>query len=142
MKSVVDAYIGLWLIMVFLLLCIAFTSINLNVIQARKMYNDIKAQVQAANGDFVDKTTNVFEYDSTDATHVSNQSHPEDIRTVGHDGYQYKYRSTRQALSASDIIQADNETWIYNDIYKIEFRYRYGVPLFGLQEYPIVGYTY
>ena len=36
--------------MLFLVLCIAFTSINLNVVQARKMYNDIKSQVQASNG--------------------------------------------------------------------------------------------
>lgn len=134
MKSVVDAYIGLWLIMVFLVLCIAFTSINLNVIQARKMYNDIKAQVQAANGAFVGESG--YEYDSTTAPQAN------DVRTLAANGYQYKYRVTRQQLSASDIKQADNETWIYNDIYKIDFKYRYGVPLFGVQEYPIVGYTY
>jgi hypothetical protein len=118
--------------MVLMMLCIAFTSINLNVVQARKMYSDIKAQIQASNGYYVDDATGLS-FDSTLAT-------GDDKRTLAGNGYQYKYTVIRQQLSSAK--QDDNETWIYNDIYKISFRYTYTVPLFGKQTYPIVGYTY
>ena len=132
MKAVVDSYIGIWLLMLFLMLCIGFTSINLNVIQARKMYNDIKAQVQASNGTFVDAGTNMFSYDSRTAG--------ADSRTLANDHYEYSYTVTRKPMRSTKY--DNNETWIYNDIYLIDFEYTYLVPLFGRQVYPMVGYTY
>ena len=45
-------------------------------------------------------------------------------------------------MTADSNILAQNETWIYNDIYKISLVYTYSVPLFGTQVYPIEGYTY
>ncbi len=146
MKSIVDAYIGLWIIMVFLMICVGFTSINLNIGQCRKMYNDIKAQVQAANGSMIDTTTNVYIVDSTNSLDPSTTGvvllPDESVRTIKKNWYAYRYKITRKQLSSSNLKQADNETWIYNDIYRIEFYYWYGVPLFGTQEYKIVGYTY
>ena len=131
MKSIIDSYIGLWLIMLFLVLGISFTSINMNVVQARKIYSDVKAVVQASNGATVDTTSNRLSYNSVDSG-----------ITIRDNGYSYSYTVTRKPLSASEGLQADNETWIYNDIYQIDFVYQYNIPLFGRQIYPISGYTY
>ena len=148
MKSIIDSYIGLWVIMLFVTLCIAFTSINMNVVQARKMYNDIKSQVQASNGEILkyNPATGAPKTSSDDpstTTVWSKGTFPVGDarrRTIEDNGYQYKYRISRVEMHSDQY--ADNETWIYNDLYKIEFVYYYGVPLFGLQVYPITGYTY
>ena len=148
MKSIVDSYIGLWLIMLFLMLGIAFTTINLNVVQARKMYNDIKSQIQASNG--IDVPSNgTYSYDSNTGETIYNQNgtdtkttDSDGKRTLSKDGYTYTYTVERKKLTADSNILADNETWIYNDIYKISLNYEYTVPLFGKQTYPITGYTY
>ena len=50
MKQVVEAYVGLWVIMFMLLLAMAFTSINLHVAQARRIMDSIKVEIQASNG--------------------------------------------------------------------------------------------
>lgn len=131
MKSIIDSYIGLWLIMLFLVLGIAFTSVNMNVVQARKIYSDVKAVVQASNGATVPQDA-ALEYKSWEDGTVS----------LSRNGYSYAYKITRKPLSADEGLQADNETWIYNDIYRIDFVYEYNVPLFGRQVYPISGYTY
>ena len=126
--------------MVFLMLCIAFTGINLNIAQARKMYNDIRSQVQASNGAFVDTDSNVYQFDANVAVQADGTPTGDSMRTISANGYTYRVRIVRQNLSST--VQDNNETWIYNDIYKIQFEYYYGIPLFGTQCYPIEGYTY
>lgn len=157
MKSVVDSYVGLWLIMVFLMLCIAFTSINLNVVQARRMYNDIKSSVQASNGAYVSDDGYFFQSNSNFPTNPSSiftaaglsgtptkvSATADQEKTLAKDSYDYYYIIQRQDMTAVTGEKADlNETWIYNDLYKITFVYRYNIPLFGKQVYPIVGFTY
>lgn len=132
MKSIIDSYIGLWLIMMLMILGMAFTSINMNVIQARRIYNNVKTVVQASNGaDITDEGTS-YKSDNGDGTGIN----------MANNGYDYYYTISRKPLSAAEGLQANNETWIYNDIYQIDFTYEYYVPLFGKQIYPISGYTY
>lgn len=128
MKSVIESYIGIWLIMLFLMLCIAFTSINMNIGQARTIYNSIRAEVQASNGYIVPTDTNVKSYSSLDG----------DVATLQKDGYKFTYTVTRLSLD-SGIDRADDETFEYNDIFQIDLKYEYSVPIFGKQVYPISG---
>lgn len=126
MRQVVESYLVLWLVLLLLFLGIGFTSINIHTSQARRVYNDIKAEVQASNGTIVPES----------GLYNGTQSAAE---TVGHD-YIITYMIERQSLI--DSAQADSdETFIYNDIYKITLVYTYAVPLLGKQQYAIVGFT-
>ena len=64
MKNIVEAYIGVWVLTILLYLCLAFTSINMNVSQARDIANDIKTQIKASNGSIL--TENTYTYKSKD----------------------------------------------------------------------------
>lgn len=126
MRSVLESYIGIWLIMLFLMLCIGFTSINMNIGQARTIYNSIRAEVQASNG-YVVPASNVKEYNSVS-----------DGITIKDKGYSFTYTVKRLSLD-DGINRADDETFEYNDIYRIDLKYSYSVPIFGRQVYPISG---
>ncbi len=143
MKAVIDSYIGLWLVLLFLMMCIAFTSINLNIVQARKMFNDIKAQVQASNGSFIG-ASNVYSYSSTSSGgSTTNHASGANVRELKKNGYQFAYKVERKQMTNTAGVKANNETWIYNDLYLITFEYQYAIPLFRIvQTYPIKGYTY
>ena len=67
MRQVVEAYVGLWIILTLFWVAIAFTSINLNVSQARKIVSDIKAEVQASNGSVVDDSNELKFESATDS---------------------------------------------------------------------------
>lgn len=127
MKQVVEAYVGLWIIVFMLMLALAFTSINMHVSQARKLANDIKVEVQASNGTLIPDGENQSKTWESDAK-------------LENEGYQFDYTITRQVLNSSG--SDPGETYIYNDIYKIQLNYEYIVPLFGRQIYPIVMFAY
>lgn len=63
-------------------------------------------------------------------------------KTLEDDGYTFEYRISTEALLNQDFKGSSKETYIYNNIYKIEFYYYYNVPLFGTQCYPIVTFAY
>ena len=133
MRNVVEVYVGIWILMVLFLLGVAFTSVNMNITQARKIYNDIRAEVQASNGYFVPDDSNRFYYSSWD---VGN-----DTATLERDGYQFEYSVIRLSNDVASERSAD-DTFIYNNLYKISLRYVYVVPLFGRQVYPLTGYAF
>lgn len=131
MKNVVEMYIGIWVIMILLYLCLAFTSINMNVVQARNLLNTVKTEVSASNGGILkDKLTYTVKSKDNGVTLKNN-------------GYSFEYKITKQSLytdSNGNSIYDDatkDSTFIYNNVYKIELKYRYSVPLFGIQVYPI-----
>lgn len=134
MKQVIETYAAVWVIMLLFMLALAFTTINMNVIQARKIYNDIVAETQASNGLNVDGTGRLY-YSSTAP------SDPNMLCTLANDGFQYEYSVIRQSL-VDENKTADNETYIYNSLYKVSLKYEYFVPLFGKQVYPITGFAY
>lgn len=127
MKQVIEAYVGLWIVVFMLMIAISFTSINLHVSQARRIMNSIKSEVQASNGSVVTDESGILEGTS--------------IQTLKNDGYTFKYTITRQTV-VNDAISSEEETYIYNDIYKISLLYEYVVPLFGKQVYPIEMFAY
>lgn len=127
MKQVVEVYVGIWVIVFMFLFAMAFTSINLNVSQARKIMSDIKAEVQASNGTVIPADQNILIGQSAN--------------TLQNSGYFFEYQITRQNI-ASNAASLDSETYIYNDIYKIRLEYEYWVPLFGRQLYPIESFAY
>ena len=129
MRQVIESYALILTLVLLSMLAIAFTSINLNVVQARRIYNDVRAEVQASNGAIVPVTgkyTSKPDYLSTEFT----QSHH----------YGFTYTITREQITDHGIANED-ETFIYNSIYKINFIYVYSVPIFGAQYYPISGYV-
>lgn len=132
MKQVIESYSAIFIILILFLLGTAFTTINMNITQARKIYNDIKSEVQASNGAIVDDTDR-FYYNSTDASNAF-------VYTLTSNGYQYEYSVVRQSLVGNNA-QANDETYIYNDLYKISLKYEYYVPLFGRQVYPMTGFA-
>lgn len=129
MKQVIEAYVGLWIVMFMLMIAIAFTSINLHVSQARRIANSIKSEVQASNGAVVDSEGIDGKLEGTSK------------QVLATNGYQFKYTITRQTVVDNSIVDA-GETYIYNDIYKISLVYEYLVPLFGKQIYPIEMFAY
>ncbi len=129
MRIIIESYAGIWVMLLLFIIAMAFTTININVGQARKIYNDIRAEVQASNGSVVDDTGRFYYNSATDNVKSSTS------------GYQFEYSIIRQGL-VDDNIQAGDETYIYNNVYKISMRYEYYVPLFGKQVYPMTGYAY
>ena len=127
MRQVVEAYAGLWIILTLFWVAIAFTSINLNVSQARKIVSDIKAEVQASNGSVVDDSNELKFESATD----SMKDH----------GYEFECIITRLKTTA-DAKDMIGNTFIYNDIYKIDFTYTYFVPFFGQQVYPLHTFAF
>ena len=129
-------YVGIWVIMILLYLCLAFTSINMNVVQARNLLSNIKSEVSASNGAILG---NNIEY--------TFKSKDKGI-TIKDNGYSFEYKITKQSLyngvdgqPVYDDATKDS-TFIYNNMYKIELKYRYTVPLFGIQVYPISTLAY
>lgn len=132
MKQVVENYAGVWVICILFVFAMAFTMINLHVVQARKIFNDIKSEVQASNGAIVD---------SSDRYYYTSHPDTDPDYTLAKDGFQYEYSVIRQSVTDMNIQNAD-ETYIYNDLYKISLKYEYNVPLFGRQIYPMTGFAY
>lgn len=124
MRSVVDAYVGVWIICIVMLLAMGFTMINLHVSNARHIMSDLKAEVQASNGAMVPTNTGIY-------TQPKQEGY----------GYHYTFQIERQNILATDRDMEGN-SYIYNNIYKISLNYVYSVPLFGKQVYPLVSYTY
>ena len=94
MRTVVESYVGLWVIVFILMLGIAFTSINMNVAQARKIAADIKAEVQASNGQIVD---------STDILTGSSGA------TIASNGYEYDYESEESLTTTEAKERSESE---------------------------------
>ena len=128
MKEVIESYVGMLVICIIFLLAIAFTSINMHTIRARKIYNDICAEVQASNGAVVPKDTNEFVYG-------------DNTINVNGTGYDFKYRIKRISATGTNNKNKHNETFMYNDLYEVYLVYVYNTPLFGMQYYPIKGHV-
>ena len=133
MRSVVETYAAIVIILMIFLLGMSFTTINLNITQARKIYNDIKSEIQASNGAIVDDS-NYYKFRSFEGDNTT--------YTLSTTGYQYEFSVTRQSILDSTTIESEDETYIYNDLYKISLKYEYYVPLFGRQIYPMTGFAY
>lgn len=135
MKNIIESYIGIWIVLILLYLCLAFTSINMNVVQARNLLETYKEEVSASNGGIVD-SSNEYIFDS------SSQG-----ITMANNGYQFTCKITRLSLYSDgttdvyDDATKDN-TFIYNNLYKVQLTYKYTVPLFGEQVYPISTLCY
>lgn len=139
MKSVIETYVGIWIILLFTIISSAFLSAHLNVIQARRMCNNLKTYVQATNGSFI--TSNIYQSDSKveDGTDLLRKSSSSPISFAHGDLYEYNY--TIEKMSITDA-KSEGESFLYNNVYKIDFNYAYGLPLFGRQIYPMEVYTY
>lgn len=135
MRQVIEAYALILTIALLSILAIAFTSINLNIVQARRIYNDVRAEVQASNGAIVPTDTNLYATKDKGDPYVTQQ-----FLQDHHYGFTYTIKRESLTPNSHNITQED-ETFIYNSIYRINFVYVYSVPLFGRQYYPIVGYV-
>lgn len=135
MKNIIEGYIGIWVILIILYLCLAFTSINMNVVQARNLINTYKAEISASNGDIVD-SSNTYTFHSSD-----------NGITIENNGYSYDCEIVRLSLyndGVNDIYDdaTADSTFVYNNLYKIQLTYTYTVPLLGKQVYPISTLCY
>ena len=135
MRQVIEAYALILTVSLMCILAIAFTSINLNIVQARRIYNDVRASVQASNGAIVPMGTSTMDA----GTYKSpNKFISNDFVAEHHYGFMYTIK--RQNSATTDQSDEDN-TFIHNSIYRIDFVYVYSVPIFGTQYYPIHGYV-
>jgi hypothetical protein len=132
MKTVVEAYASIWAILLLVWIAIAFTTINLNVSQARKTYNDIKAELQACNGNLSIFQANHGGTVNADGSYTSHE----------YTGNGYTFSFNVEYADTNANYTATNQTYIYNDLYRLNMTYTYGVPLFGTFTYPQVGYVY
>lgn len=147
MRNVIECYIGIWILLILFMVAIAFTSVNMHVIQARKIFNDLRAEVQASNGSFL-TDTNYYYYDSKNGNFYRTHDYTTGGEATGNkqisistDGYEFEYSVIRLSTEEQAKASADN-TYMYNNLYKISLRYTYTVPLFGTQVYPMTGYAY
>ena len=130
MKNVIEGYIGIWIFLLLFYLCLAFTSLNMNIVQARNLMSSIKAQVSASDGAIIPEGQTSYTYKSTD----------HDI-SIAKNGYEFTYTVTRE--SPVDLTEASkNSGFIYNYVYRVSMRYTYHIPLFGKQTYPITVIVY
>lgn len=135
MKNIIEGYIGIWIVLILLYLCLAFTSINMNVVQARNLLDTYKNEISASNGDIVG-SSNKYVFDS-DSKNI----------TLSNNGYEYDVTITRLSLyndGTHDIYNdaTKDSTFVYNNLYKVQLNYTYAVPLFGKQVYPISTLCY
>lgn len=129
MRQVIESYSYILVIVLILWLGIAFTAINLHTVQARRLYQNVRTEVQSSNGAMVDDS-NIYTSSADKMT--------DDFRKQN--GFGFKYVIERQ--NPLDQYEGEeDETFIYNSIYKITFIYVYNVPLFGQQVYPIEGFA-
>lgn len=129
-KNVIEGYIGIWIFLLLFYLCLGFTSLNMNIVQARNLMSSIKAQVSASNGAIIPEGQTEYTYDSTD-NNIS----------IANNGYEFSYTVTRE--SPLDIDAAsENSGFIYNYVYRVTMYYKYHIPLFGRQTYPISVIVY
>lgn len=127
MRQVIESYAIIFLLTIMTWIAIAFTSINMHTIQARRIYADLKSEIQASNGALVPESGELEFSQLDDAFRAKNN-------------YGFKYKVTRQSIAGHDK-HAEHENYVYSDIYKISFVYVYNVPLFGQQVYPISGFA-
>jgi hypothetical protein len=130
MKNVIEGYVGIWIFLVLFYMCMAFTCLNLNVIQARNLMSSIKAQVSASDGAIIPSGEDSYTYDSL-----------ADGISIDENGYEFTYTVVRQNPIGLDKA-ADNSSFIYNYSYKISMKYSYHIPLFGYQTYPLSVIVY
>lgn len=139
MRTIVETYVGIWVIMLIFMLAIAFTSVNAHVSQARRVFNDIKAEVQASNGAVLSPSTGGTKVGASGNEYVWDFA--TNKCTFKEDGFEFAYIISRQQYKKNSITEYD-ETFIYNDLYKVTLIYVYKVPFFGYQVYPITGFVY
>lgn len=139
MKTIIEIYVGIWVIMLVFMLAISFTSVNAHVSQARRVFNDIKAEVQASNGAVLSTQSGGTQADSAGNEFV--WDFETNKCTFKEDGFEFAYIISRQEYVKNSITEYD-ETFIYNDLYKVTLIYVYKVPFFGYQVYPITGFVY
>ncbi len=141
MKSVIESYVSIWAILLFTVLSTAFLGIHLNTIQARQICNSIKEEVQASNGAAVPagNTGLTGNYDSDLAKLNAGKSPTDTDYVTKNNSYDYSYVIKRVVTTDA---RGAGETYIYNDIYKLELRYDYLVPIFGKISYPMEVYIY
>ena len=120
MKNVIEMYLGIWVIMILLYLCLAFTSINMNVVQARNILNTVKEEVRASNGGVL-KDNLTYTVKSKDKG-----------VTLANNGYSFEYKITKQSLytdkNGNSILAVSNFSSVAQKNYKI------GVPAKGVYE--------
>lgn len=129
MKNTIELYTSFFMVVLFMLLAMAFISINIHIGHAKTLYNSLKAEVQASNGMYIPEGNEL------------SASFAENGYTFKDDGFEMAYYITREYDSSEDITSY-NETWLYNDTYKLTMIYVYNIPFFGRQVYPISGYVY
>ena len=118
--------------MLIMMMCIAFTMINMHVIQARRIFNNVKVEVAASNGAFVPaRAGGRFTYDSNAIEGIN----------IRDNGYQFQFYVERKELVDSNIGD-DDQTFIYNSMYEVKMSYAYSVPFFGMQVYSQNGFVY
>lgn len=132
MRQTVEMYIAFLMLILFMTLAMAFTSINLHVSHARSLFNSVKANIQASNGNFADLQSN----------DIYSVSFKDNGYKFSEDKFEVAYTVERVYNTSNEVVGDFHETWIYNDVYELNMVYVYNIPIFGLQVYPISGYVY
>ena len=100
MRQVIETYALIWFLMIMFLLGTAFTQINMHTSQARKIYNDIRSEVQASNGSIVDTTDRLYKSTSDNGYSLTSN------------GFEYEY-SPSNAIEAEERLK-ETKSEIYD----------------------------
>lgn len=130
MRNIIDGYVGILVIMLLVTLCLAFTTINLDITAAKKIYNDVVSEIENTDGAILD--TDKYSYNNDNDTYTY-------TKKAENNAYVYTITVKREDIGSE--ITDTGQTFIYNSIYKVNMKYQYFVPLFGRQTYVTGGYT-
>lgn len=172
MKLTLESWLGIMILIMMFAVGVGFTSINMNVVNARKVYQEYIDLIEETDGavltsseslkmDMIHKTDNantwIIAYNCGDNIFNKNYKNNATVEHANAKNSSIKYggktvtldrnKDSKQPVHYYLIVtkttdtesNRQGQTFIYNNIYKVQLVYTYDVMLFGRQTYKIGG---
>ena len=172
MKLTLESWLGIMILIMMFAVGVGFTSINMNVVNARKVYQEYIDLIEETDGavltsseslkmNMIHKTDNdntwIIAYNCGDNifnnfdrkklnvehANAKNSSIKYDGKAVTLDRNSKSTQPVHYYLIVTKTTDTESnrqgQTFIYNNIYKVQLVYTYDVMLFGRQTYKIGG---
>lgn len=172
MKLTLESWLGIMILIMMFAVGVGFTSINMNVVNARKVYQEYIDLIEETDGAVLsstktlgidgihatnDKDTWIIAYNCGDNifnnkndnlinvehANAKNSSIKYDGKAVTLDRNSKSTQPVHYYLIVTKTTDTESnrqgQTFIYNNIYKVQLVYTYDVMLFGRQTYKIGG---
>lgn len=172
MKLTLESWLGIMILIMMFAVGVGFTSINMNVVNARKVYQEYIDLIEETDGAVLnsaktlgidgihetnDKDTWIIAYNCGDNIFNNDYKNDAIVEHANSKNSTIKYKGNTVTLDRNSkstqpvhyylIVtkttdtesNRQGQTFIYNNIYKVQLVYTYDVMLFGRQTYKIGG---